>query len=240
MRITKRKFSKVKRILLNRGKTKFLWDWLYNDNNELIKKLSKKNANKFIFGCIIDYQLKSTRQWAYARRFVEKELGDPEDLWKKISIFSWRKLRKKYPWLHRFPQAYMRICRISNDIKNNYNGDARNIWKNQSPIEVLKRFNKIKLGSQLSRMALGALIDTRHVKGYGDVKADLHVRRVLGRVFSDSILSEEEATKITRCMFPRNPWKIDSTLFIQGRDVCKSKPICEKCYLSKECKYFNS
>ena len=40
------------------------------------------------------------------------------------------------------------------------------------------------VGPQLSRMTAGALHDTKQIVGPGELKADIHVRRVLGRVFT--------------------------------------------------------
>ena len=47
-------------------------------------RADKRSANKFLLGCIIDYQMRVGRVWENARRFAEDDLGDPRDLWDKI------------------------------------------------------------------------------------------------------------------------------------------------------------
>jgi endonuclease III len=87
-------------------------------------------------------------------------------------------------------------------------------------------------------MVVGALIDTKQIEGVSDVKADLNVRRVLGRVLKNRILTAEEATEVTRKMFPDNPWLLDLPLYYAGKDYCyASDPDCDECYLQKECKF---
>ncbi len=68
-------------------------------------------------------------------------------------------------------------------IMTRYDGDARNIWRDQTPNEVVKRLKQIKLGTQRAWMTAGALVDTNQIKGEGNIKADTHTRKVLGRVF---------------------------------------------------------
>ena len=59
------------------------------------------------------------------------------------------------------------------------------------------------VGPQLSRMTVGVLHDTKQIEGAGELKADIHVRRVLGRVFTGDMVSAEAALDIGREMMPR-------------------------------------
>ena len=182
------------------------------------------------------------RAWHNAARLAETELGDPPNLWETIGNLAesaWIARRKKYLWLHTLTAAHMRVWRIGCGIRDKYAGDVRRLWRGQSPEDVRDRLNELRLGPQLSRMTIGALIDTGHLTGSGDLKADLHVRRVLGRLLRGSTLSPDEATKVARLMHPMKPWRLDSALYWHGKNICRATPRCNNCPLRKECRSFN-
>jgi hypothetical protein len=182
------------------------------------KPASRKDANKFFLACIIDYQNRANEVWGkIAPRFVEEILGDPDNLWQRVismSLSEWKKEQPEYG-LHRFPKAYERVWRIGNDIVTHYGGDARKIWKGQPPDIVLDRLNQMRVGEQISRMIVGALCDTDQIQGKGDVKVDIHVRRVLGRLLRGYEFTPKEVPIVletTRHMEPENPWLLDEPL----------------------------
>lgn len=208
------------------------------------KAASKKAANKFLLGCILDYQIPADKAWANAKRLAEDVLGNPDNLWERITAIpklEWNAKWKKYA-LHRFPKAHERVWRIGNEIVVNYGGDARKIWKDQLPDIVLTRLFELKIGEQISRMIVGALIDTKQIAGSGDVKVDIHVRRVLGRILRGEGYAKNEimlVRKKTCEMYPKNPWKLDKPLFELGTYTCKaSSPDCNTCYLRETCVYY--
>lgn len=236
------KSERVKDLILKMNKDELYWPYLHDEDGKIIQKLNKKRANKFLLGCTLDYQIKAHLAWDNAKRLAEEILSDPEDLWGAIAKYSasqWNAKFDKYR-LHRFPQAHNRVWRIAREVRKLYDGDARKIWKGKDPKQVNEELKKIRLGKQIARMAIGALKDTGHIKGLSDVKADLHVRRVLGRIFQGKMLSESEATRITQKMFPKNPWRLDATLFLHGKLTCKAKPNCRHCKFSQECNYRKS
>lgn len=237
--MTTNKLHQVADILLkNRKKIKGFWPWL----SECIgKPVDKKRANKFFLGCILDYQINSDVAWENARRLAEDILGDPDDLWNTITSISkdeWMSKWKQYS-LHRFPKAHERVWRIGREIVIRYNGDVRNIWNDNKSATILNRLNKLRVGEQISRMIIGALIDTKQIVDIVDVKADIHVKRVLGRILNGSPLTEKETIEITRKMVPDNPWLIDQPLYMLGKNFCfSSKPNCNECYLKNECTFY--
>lgn len=200
----------------------------------------KRSANKYLLGCILDYQMRVGLVWENARRFAEDDLDDPRDLWDEIvGIRRWSTptVRRRYN-LHRLTAAHDRVQRIGKEIVKRYGGDARKIWKNQSPCVTQSRLERIGVGPQLSRMAAGALHDTKQIVGAGELKADIHVRRVLGRVFTGDMVSAEAALDIAREMMPRGSWKLDAQLFRLGKSTCKkTNPDCEACFLRAECRF---
>lgn len=204
------------------------------------RRVDKRSANKFLLGCILDYQMKVGLVWENARRFAEDDLGDPRDLWDEIvEIRRWNTptVRRRYN-LHRFPAAHARVQRIGREIVDRYRGDARNIWRNQSSCATQKRLERMGVGPQLSRMTAGALHDTKQIVGAGELKADIHVRRVLGRVFAGDMVSADTALDIAKEMMPRGSWKLDAQLFRLGKSTCtKTNPDCRGCFLRAECRF---
>lgn len=236
------KSQSVATTLLNNRKDEDIefWSWLGKSKG---KTTDIKSANKFLLGSILDYRILAENAWENARRFAEDILGDPDDLWGCITINSksqWISKKNEYS-LHWLLQAHERIWRIGNEIVTLYDGDARKIWADQTPAIVLERLNELRVGEQIARMIVGALIDTEQILGSGDVKADIHIRRVLGRVLTGELLSPDKATEITRKMNPENPWLLDKPLYLIGKNYClASIPICDKCYLNNECTFCNT
>ena len=204
------------------------WDWLTPLNGE---RSDKKSASKFMLGAIIDYQILAKQAWANAKRLAETEFGDPVDLWETITSIpesEWEARFKRYK-LHRFRSAHNRVWRIGREIVQRYGGDARRIWECQSASEVLERLNNMRVGPQISRMIVGALYDTGQIKDLGDLKADLHVRHVLGRVFTGSKVSASEAHRLAKMVAQGPTWPLDSRLYFIGKDYCGKDPNCEHC-----------
>lgn len=211
---------------------------------------SKKEANKFLLTCVLDYHKDVNSVWDNTQDFVEKKLGDPEDLWGTIlrhSLEQWMGKKKDYG-LHYLSKAHERVWKIGRDVSESYDGDARNVWEGQAPAVVLQRLHqlgdgKFGVGEMIANMIVGALIDTEQIEGTGDVKADTHVRKILGRVFKgDGFKANQakECTEFARKIYPPNPWLLDQPLFLLGQQTCNEKaPDCPNCYLRQECLYYN-
>ena len=204
------------------------------------RRADRRSANKFMLECILDYQMDVDVVWENVRRFAVDDLGDPHDLFEQIvAIRRWNTeaVRRRYR-LHRFPAAHARVRRIALEIVERFGGDARKIWKGCTPCVAQKRLESMRVGPQLSRMTVGALRDTKQIVGTGELKADVHVRRVLGRVFTGDIVSASAALQIAREMKPRGSWTLDAQLFRLGKSTCtKTHPNCGCCFLRSECEF---
>jgi len=70
----------------------------------------------------------------------------------------------------------------------------------------------------------------------GDVKADLHLRRVLGRTVYGEEIKANEAAKViqlTRNLYA-DPWKLDFPLWNVGKSYCRpTSPTCPSCWRSR-------
>ncbi len=76
--MSRNKHQRVRKLLLDHRRPGDLsWPWLSDLN---VKRADKKSANKFMLGCILDFQMKAEQAWDNAERFAEDERGDPINL----------------------------------------------------------------------------------------------------------------------------------------------------------------
>ena len=213
------------------------WPWMPTDGS----RASRRDANKFFAGAVMDYRMKAWLVWKNAKRLSEGILGDPDDLWEAIRGRSEAGMREMFraESLHRFPDCGVRLWRAAGDIGEKYEGDVRRIWEGKTTVEALKSLQEFYgIGPQLGRMIVGALKDTKQIVGNSDLKADTNVRKVLGRVFEGKSVSPSEALEIADAIVPGNSWSIDDPLFSIGTRICRaSDPLCSGCPLKGECVY---
>ena len=210
------------------------------------RECSKKVANKFLICCLLDWQWDADADVAWKKgEELVRTLGDPEDVWVTIGSVSkdeWDSKYEEYDKPHRFHRGYKRLYGIANDICARYDGDARNIWSGKSPFEALLHLWALGAGDQISRMIVGALRDCEQIKGdSGDVKADLHLRRVLGRAVYGEEISGAEAFKVIQLTrnLSADPWELDFPLWNVGKSYCRpTSPNCPSCYLQPHCDYY--
>lgn len=209
------------------------WAWI-----EEVDELDMRRANKFMLGSLLDFQIKAERAWENARRLAEDLLGDPDGLWHSIASVpsqEWDDRRPAYR-LHRFHWVHSQVHKTAVQMVGAYSGDARRVWCGQPPSTVQVRLKALGLGDQRSRMAVGALIDTSQIEGTGDVKADIHVKRVLGRILEGSSMSEAQATHAARSLSPQNPWLVDRPAYLIGKEFCAPvDPRCAECPAAARC-----
>ena len=130
---------------------------------------TKQNANKFLFGCILDFQMNPTTLWNRAEKFTEIILKDPKDLWKLIDNFTkreWLKEWMKYP-IHRFKnKGAEKVRRVAREMVSKYDGDATKLWKGLTASEALTRVQDLAGGVQIPRMIVGILKDNEQITGH--------------------------------------------------------------------------
>ena len=211
--------------------------------NALINDL-ENNPHAFVLGCVMDKQIAAPRAWSIPYK-ISKEFGTfdidflasvPKDKYKKI--FN----EGKY---HRFnDQCAGFFYDAIHKIKKDYDGDASKIWSdNPTSNEVVKRFREFKgVGPSISTMAANILAREFKIpmSDYSsiDVSPDIHITRVMGRVFFGGEVSQEEILNKAREINPEFPGIIDLACRFIGIDYCRpNDPKCYQCPLLKECKY---
>ena len=220
------------------------WGEIANKHGD---ECTKEIANRFLLCCLIDYQSKADDAWKRGYRYFEGlDTEQKCELWtaiantSKVDWTSEENYRKcGLHWMH---PAHNRLWQIAINICAFFEGDARRIWQNGTLFDVLCRLYYIGAGEQISRMIVGALRDCGQISGESgiksDVKGDVHVCRVLGRVFDGKEIRTAVAVAMARKMNPADPWQLDSSLWRLGQTNCYPKsPKCTGCYLKSDCKY---
>jgi hypothetical protein len=206
----------------------------------------KKIANSFLLCCLIDYQNRSDGEfspWSRGRRYFEglKE-EHQQEFWRMIAGYSKKEWEDQFSrcGLHWRHAPHNRLWQIASDICFFYDGDARRIWEGGALFDALCRLYYLGAGEQISRMIVGALKDSGYFPEKSDVKADVHVCRVLGRIFGTEV-GAREAINLTRETHPKDPWRLDWPLWNIGRSKCHpDSPQCATCELKGVCNYAES
>jgi hypothetical protein len=207
-------------------------------------ELTKKAANKFLLAAANDYQRRDDPEDRVAE-YVESYLGDPEDLWGYIAR-KWRS--NPAEWMEEARRFHLHwqtshlptLVTIAERLTRLYDGDSRRLWEgNPTPASLIDLLEtRLELSEQLSHMVAGALADFGIIEGRGPVKADTHVRRVLGRVVTGQKISAPDAEAVASCLYSENPWLLDRSLYTLGTEVCHATaPDCAACYLKDECEF---
>ncbi len=142
----------------------------------------------FLLGCVMDSQMKADKAWQIPN-IIAEELGG-----KDFSLFyekdlAWYREQFEKKKLHRFNEVmsgafYAAIIKIKED----YNGDASNIWNDEpSSADLVCRLLEFKkIGIKIATMAANLLC-----RGYGvklkdkyaiEISPDIHVKRTMYRL----------------------------------------------------------
>ena len=245
MKMDEGKIKIVGRLLFkNRGKLEDgFWPWL-DDALKENRTADQKEANKFFIGAMMDRQMPSGAVWEKTAELTQEFLRNPANIWEEILSMpesKWKRAWQKHKF-HRFVNGMSKCIRDNaQKMVSEYQSDARNIWQLQSKRQIEERLEEFSgIGPALRDMILGALQDTKQIntKEPLNIKADVNVCRVLGRVFQGNFCKSDEAIHLTKKMHPKNPWALDNPLYWLGKNLCSAKnPNCKECYLAEQCEY---
>ena len=242
------KEQEVAKCLLEKRDDKEFW---FGIEKRLKDGANKKTEyNRFFFIAIMDRQMKTDILADKANNLIDNYLHNPENLWAAIRNTkreTWDKWWEEGKF-HRFCDIVCNEQYENADIMKRYDDDARKIWEGcKNACDLEKRLTEFRgVGPAIADMIIGGLFDLKEIDPKKidpkelDVKSDVHVCRVLGRVFAgkEEFMTEEAAEK-ARQMHPENPWKLDRSIFTLGQDYCHAtNPKCEDCYLKTHCEYY--
>jgi endonuclease III len=133
------------------------------------------------------------------------------------------------------------IKQISELLCRRYSGDAEALWRGRTALETKRTLLQIHgIGKGIASMALLLLERCRSVRfpdwSNMDVKADVHVQRVLYRLGVSGGLGEKEAIAAAQRLNPQYPGMIDPPLWVIGRRWCsETRPSCQSCWMTDLC-----
>lgn len=198
----------------------------------------------FVLACVMDRQIKGERAWLIPYRFQQR-LGDFSiDRLSVLTVDDVKRLMTQPNPLHRFVDRmsgffHSAVCRIMEQ----YDGDASKIWQGKpSSAAVVYRFLEFDgVGPKIASMAANILAREFKVP-FGDyysidISADVHVRRVFGRLgLTHSDATIEQVIYKARALYPEFPGLMDFPSWEIGRNWCRpNNPSCQSCYMKDGC-----
>lgn len=216
-----------------------------NDEADSLLNDLDRFPHAFVLACAMDRQVRAERAWLIPHRIRQKLNGDFSIAkLAGLSVDDVRELMSKPEPLHRFVDIMSLIFHAAvRRIVNDYEGDASRIWRGHpSSAEVVYRFLEFEgIGPKIANMAANGLAREHKVPFADyysiDVSADIHVRRVFGRLG----LTGPEPT-VDQCIFraralnPEFPGLMDLPAWEVGRNWCRpTNPQCRSCYMKDGC-----
>lgn len=202
------------------------------------------HPHAFVLGCVMDRQIKTERAWLIPYRISEKLGGFSMDALAKLSQKEVFRLMSEPEPLHRFADRMSRLFHAAvQRISKEYEGDASRIWADRpSSAHVVYRFLEFDgVGPKIATMAANILARDFKVPFSDfysiDISADVHVRRVFGRLgLCPSDATVEQLVYKARALHPEFPGIMDLPSWEIGRSWCRHHdPVCSTCYMRDLC-----
>ncbi len=178
---------------------------------------------KVLIGTVLSHQTRDERTLMASRDLFSK-FDTPQKL-ANASIKEIKKLIKK---VGMYNTKAKRIKQISKILLESYDGKVPRDYE-----------------SLLSLPGVGrktANIVFTYAYGKGDyIAVDTHVHKVSNRLGIVKTKTPEKTEQELYKAIPKKEWKYINELFVQhGQTICKARPLCERCVISKYCDYYKS
>lgn len=223
----------------------------HSEDFEMPEKVStRKEANHFFVGVMLDRMVKASVAWNSGKLIVREYGGGEMDFWKIIEAINRDKLHefmksgdggKALHFYHR--EMTDNLKHAARLMLEKYDGDPRKIWQvEKNDIEKVKRrlreFHGI--GEQLASMAVMIL-----VRDYGNLggkksfpflvpKEDVHTKKVFQR--TGLTKRSQTVVEVARELNPDFPAILDEPAWIIGKEYCfKNNPNCKECPITEVC-----
>lgn len=202
------------------------------------------HPHAYVLACIMDRQIKAERAWLIPYRLKEKLGNFSMETLSSLSHADLRKLMTKPEPLHRFVDKMTDFFfKAVGRIARQYEGEASRIWKDRpSSATVVYRFLEFDgVGPKIASMAANILAREFKIPFSDyysiDISADVHVRRVFGRLgLAPNDATVEQLIFRARGLHPEFPGLMDFPTWEIGRNWCKPRnPDCGRCFMEDLC-----
>ena len=177
----------------------------------------------FVFGCIMDRQIKYGKAWRIPYRVGQEAGGFSFSHFQALSLRNLQSLFKRNS-LHRFNDDMARNFRNAvSRIHTEYDDDASTIWRGTPPsAKVIRRFLEFDgVGIKIATMATNILVrefkvPLTHLESI-DISPDVRVTRFfqdIGLLRPDATTSE--VVYLARELHPEFPGLLDYGAFMEG------------------------
>ena len=146
------------------------------------------------------------------------------------------RLPRKPRYIQDAPRTILELARLVKSL-----GEAETLWRGRSADDVKRQLKEIHgVGEGIASMVV-ILLETYRGVRFADrqrmnVKADVHVQRVLYRLGAARGRSESEAISAAAALNPEYPGALDQALWTIGQRWChESAPDCLNCPMTDLC-----
>jgi len=241
--------ASIKDLLIDRGEKLYraprkLIQFTKNPEADALLNDLDRYPHAFVLGCVMDRQIRAERAWIIPHTFSKKLGGFKFATLAQLTLQDVQNLMTKPEPLHRFSDDMSRnFYEATRRIGDRYEGNAARIWTDQpSSAEAVFRFLQFRgVGPKIATMATNILAREFKVPfadHYSiDISADVHVRRVFGRLgLAEPDAGIEEIVYRARALNPTFPGLLDLPTWEIGRSWCHSRnPTCQSCYMENVC-----
>ncbi len=202
------------------------------------------HPHAFVLACVMDRQIKAEKAWIIPYQISEKIDGFSMEALGALSRTDVNRLMAEPEPLHRFVDTMAgNFHSAVQRINQNYAGEAARIWAGRpSSAEVVYRFLEFDgVGPKIGNMAANILAREFKIPFADyfaiDISADVHVRRVFGRLgLCGADATVEQVIYKAKALYPEFPGMMDLPSWEIGRKWCKPRgPECGKCYMKDLC-----
>ena len=182
--------------------------------------VSDKDPFKVLMATIISQRNRDESTDKVVKKLFSR-ISKPEDVL-KLKIKEIENLVRSSGFFRQKAKNIIKICEI---LLKKYDGKVPN---------TLEKLVKLPgVGRKTANCVL--------VYGFNDygICVDVHVHRISNRLGLVETKTPEQTEEKLRKNLPKKYWKVINNLFVKhGQQICKSKPKCEICPISKYCKYY--
>ncbi len=236
--------SKIVKRLIDVGKTIGEKELLFTDD-PLVGPLAKDDPFAFLLAASVDRGMAAEKAWRLPLK-IKSTLGhlDPTKIAVMTSDEMLAVLRRIDGKPRYLTDAAKTLVDVADHVVNRYEGDARNLWKNQRAQTIKQRMQALYgVGPGIASMvvilldeAKEILLDASDYAGM-DPKPDVNVQRVFARLgLCGRNPSEGEVIRTARRVHPEYPGILDGPAWHIGRSWCHSEsPSCSDCPMADVC-----